>query len=247
MVIVLRVVIGDAGDAGVHVRSAQFLGADDFAGRRLHQRRPGEKDRALLADDDRLVRHRWHIGSARGARAHHHADLRDAFGRHRRLVVENAAEMIAVRKDVGLVGQVSAPGIDQVDAWQVVLARNVLRAQVLFDRHRIVRSALDGRVVADDHAFATRDPAKPGDDPRRSDGIVVHPVRGELRELQKWRTGIEECLHPLARQQPVAPCGAAPRVGAVVLTSGNLLLEVGQQRGERVAVFPERDRGCRGG
>ena len=159
MMVVLREVIGDAGDARVHVGTAQFLGADDFAGRRLDQRRPGEKDRALLADDDRLVRHRRHVRAARGARAHHHADLRNALGRHRRLIVENAAEMIAVRKDVGLIGQVRAAGIDQVDARQVVLAGDVLRAQMLLHRHRVVRAALHGRVVADDHAFAARDPA----------------------------------------------------------------------------------------
>ena len=49
MVIVLREVIGDARDARVHVGAAQLLGADDLAGRGLHQRRPAEEDRALLA------------------------------------------------------------------------------------------------------------------------------------------------------------------------------------------------------
>ena len=55
VVVVLREVVGDAGDAGVHVGAAQLLGGHDLAGRGLHQRRAAEEDRALLLDDDRLV------------------------------------------------------------------------------------------------------------------------------------------------------------------------------------------------
>ena len=45
------------------------------------------------------------------------------------------------------------------------LARgDLLRAQVLLDRHRVVGAALDGRVVGDDHALAAADPADAGDD-----------------------------------------------------------------------------------
>src|ERR1700761_558251 len=41
-------VVGDAGDAGVELAAAQFLGADVFAGRRFHQGRAAEEDRPLL-------------------------------------------------------------------------------------------------------------------------------------------------------------------------------------------------------
>ena len=44
--VVLGQVVGDAGDPGVDVRAAQLLRRDVLAGRRLHQRRAGEKDRA---------------------------------------------------------------------------------------------------------------------------------------------------------------------------------------------------------
>ena len=55
------------------------------------------------------------------------------------------------------------------------------------------------------------------------------------------RTGIEERLHPLARQQLAAPRVPLPRRGAAALLDlGHPLLEVGHQRGERVAVFRER-------
>ena len=241
MVVVLRKVIGDAGDAGVHVGTAQLLGTDDLAGRRLDQRWSGEKDRALLADDDRLVRHRRHVRPARGTRAHHHADLRDALRRHRRLIVENAAEMIAVRKDVGLIGQVRAPGVDQVDARQIVLARDVLGAQMFLHRHRVIRAALHGRVVADDHAFVTRDPAEPGDDAGGGDGIVVHAVCGKLGELEKRRSHIEQRAHSLARQQLAASGMSFPGHGtAALLDLGDTGFQVSHQCGERVAVAHER-------
>ena len=44
----LRVVVGDAGLARVHVGAAEILGRHHLAGRGLHQRRAAEEDRALL-------------------------------------------------------------------------------------------------------------------------------------------------------------------------------------------------------
>jgi hypothetical protein len=102
----------------------------------------------------RLVRHRRHIGAAGGAGAHDHGDLRDALGRHVGLVVEDAPEMVAVGKHLVLVGQVGAAAVHQVDAGQAVLRGDLLRAQVLLDRHRVVGAALHRGVVADDHDLA---------------------------------------------------------------------------------------------
>jgi hypothetical protein len=135
--------VDDAGAAGMHLGAAQLFGGHHLAGRRLHQRRAAEEDGALPFDDDGFVRHRRHVGAACGARAHHHRDLRDAGGRHVGLVVEDAAEMIAIGKHLGLVRQVGTAGIDQVDARQPVLSRDLLHAKVLLHRHRIVGAALD--------------------------------------------------------------------------------------------------------
>ena len=191
------------------VGAAELLGAHDLAGRRLHERRAGEEDRALLANDDRLVRHRRHVRAARRARAHDDGDLRDAFRRHRRLVVEDAAEVVAVREDVGLVRQVRAARIDEIDARQPVLARDLLRAQVLLHRHRVVGAALDRRVVADDHAFAAGHAADAGDDAGRRDVVVVHAERGELRELEERAARVEQRADALARQQLAARARAS--------------------------------------
>ena len=118
MRVVARQRVGDAGDAGVQIAAAEVLGADRLAGRGFDQRRAAEEDRALVLDDDRLVGHRRHIGAAGRAGAHHHRDLRDARRRHARLIVEDAAEMLAVGKHLGLMRQIGAAGIDEIDAGQ---------------------------------------------------------------------------------------------------------------------------------
>ena len=162
------VVVGDAGLAGVDVGAAELLGGHVLAGRRLHERRAADEDRAGAAHDHRLVAHRGHVGAAGGARAHHDRDLRDARGRHARLVVEDAAEVVAVREHLVLQRQERAARVDEVDAGQAVLLGDLLRAQVLLHGQREVRAALDRGVVRHDHALLTLDDADAGDDARRS-------------------------------------------------------------------------------
>jgi hypothetical protein len=58
--------------------------------------------------------------------------LRDALGGHLRLVKEDAAEMVAVREDLVLAGQVRAAAVDQINARQMILFGDLLGAQVLF-------------------------------------------------------------------------------------------------------------------
>ena len=45
VLVVERLVVGDAGAAGVDLGAAELLGRDVLAGRGLHQRRPAEEDR----------------------------------------------------------------------------------------------------------------------------------------------------------------------------------------------------------
>ena len=154
MLVILGEMIDDAALLRVQVAAAEVLGADLLARRRLHQRRTAEEDRALVADDHALVAHRRNVGAAGGAAAHHAGDLGDALRAHLRLVEEDAAEMIAVGEDLGLVRQVRAAAVDQIDARQPVLLGDLLRAEVLLHRHRIISAAFDRRVVADDHHLA---------------------------------------------------------------------------------------------
>ncbi len=62
------------------------------------------------------------------------------LGRQPRLVVEDAAEVLAVRKDLGLQRQEGAAGVDEIEAGQGVVERDLLRPEVLLHRHRDSRS-----------------------------------------------------------------------------------------------------------
>jgi GrpB-like predicted nucleotidyltransferase (UPF0157 family) len=202
--VVLGEMVGHARHRGVHVGAAQRLGIDHLAGRRLHQRRAAEEDRALFLDDDRLVAHRRHVGAAGGAAAHHHRDLRDVLRAHPRLVVEDPAEVLLVGEHLVLQRQEGAAGVDQVDARQPVLARDLLRAQVLLDRHREVGAALDRGVVGHHHHFLAQHPADAADHPGRGRGAVVHVLGGERRDLQERRARVEQGGDAVARQQLAA-------------------------------------------
>ena len=182
--VVVGQMVGDAGDLGVQVAAAELLGGHHLAGGGLHQRRAAEEDGALVADDDGFVAHRGHIRTACGARAEHRGDLRNALGAHGRLVVEDAAEVFAVGEHLVLPRQERAAGVDQVDARQPVLRRDLLCAQMLLDRDRVVRAALDRRVVGHDHAFAAGHPADAGDHPGAGAFVVVHAVGGQRRRAR---------------------------------------------------------------
>ena len=137
VLVVLGEVVDDPRARRVQVSAAELLGGHDLADRGLHERRAAQEDRALVADDHGLVAHRGDVRAAGGARSEHGGDLRDALRRHLRLVVEDAPEVIAVGEHLVLLGQERAPRVDEVDAGQPVLERDLLGAQVLLDGHRV--------------------------------------------------------------------------------------------------------------
>ncbi len=83
----------------------------------------------------------------------------------------------------------------------MVLLGDLLRAQMFFDRQRIVRSALHRRVVGDDHAVDARNFSYAGDDARARRRAVVKAVGGELSDFEKGRAGIKQQVDALARQK----------------------------------------------
>jgi hypothetical protein len=120
------------------------------------------------------------------------------------LLEERAAEMVAVGKDAILLGQESPAAIDEVEAGQAVLERDLLSAQVLLDRLVEERAALHGGVVGDHHARHARDRADPGDDPGRRDLVAVELPGGEGREFEEGRERVEEVVDALA-DRPARP------------------------------------------
>ena len=123
---------------------------------------------------------------------------------HLRLVVEDAAEVVAVGKHLVLVRQVRPARVDQVDAGQPVLRGDLLRAQVLLHRHRIVGAALHGGVVRHHHDLLPRDPADAGDHPGRRRVAAVEPVRRRRADLEERAPGVEQPRHPVPRQHLAA-------------------------------------------
>ena len=185
----------------MQIATTELLGGDHFPGGGLHQRRAAQEDRALVADDHRLVTHRRHISATGGAGSEHGRDLRDALGAEFGLVVEDPAEMVAVGEHLVLARQEGAAGVDEVDAGQPVLSGDLLGPQVLFDRNRVVGTTFDRCVVGHDHAFATGYPADTGDDAGPRALVVVHPVGGKRRDLEQRAAGIEQAVDSVAGQQ----------------------------------------------
>ena len=236
VLVVVGEVVGDARQAGVDVRAAEVLGRDLLAGRRLHQRRAADEDRAGPLDDHRLVAHRRDVGAARGGRAHDDGDLRDPGRRQVGLVVEDPAEVLAIREHVGLQRQERPARVDEVDARQAVLGGDLLQAQVLLHRHREVRAALDRGVVGDDRDLAAADDPDAGHDPRRRRLAVVHVPGGERRQLEERGAGIHQAVDAIAREQ-LAPA-RVPRDGLVAAAALDERESLPQLRDQRQVGVP---------
>ena len=70
---------------------------------------------------------------------------------HAGLIVEEAAKVITVWEDIGLMWQIRATGFDEVDAWESVLLRDFLGAEMLFDCYWVVGAALHTLVGSDEN------------------------------------------------------------------------------------------------
>jgi hypothetical protein len=125
----------------------------------------------------------------------------------------------------------------------VVLLRDLLRSQVLLDGHRVVGAPLDRGVVGDHHHFLPRDAPDARDDARGRHVPVVHPVRGERRELQEGGIGVEQALDALACGEfsaldvplPSALAAASTGLGRALAQLGEELVVGSSVRGELVA------------
>jgi hypothetical protein len=240
MAVALGQVVGDAADAAVHVAAAQGFDIDHFLGRRIHQLRPAEEHRTLIAHDHRLVAQRRQVGAAGRGRAMHGRDLRDALARHADLVVEDRAELPVVGKDEGLLRQVGAARLDHGDARQPVLPGEHLRPHMLLRGDAVVGAALHRGVVDHQHARPAADQADAGDDAAARGHAVVQALAGELAELEEGRAGVEHRGQPFARQQLAAFLVQAARLlGAADQGPRAARVQVGDARQVGVAVARE--------
>ena len=141
------------------------------------------------------------------------------------------AEVVAVREDLVLVEQHRAARVDQVDAGQAVGVGDLLRAQVLLHRHRVVGAAGDRGVVGDDHAAAAFDEADAGHDARGGDLAAVHFVRGDGGDLEEGAARVEQLGDALAGQQLAAgDVALAGLLRASLGGAGEQVAQVGDER-----------------
>lgn len=183
VLVVIGQVVGDSGEAGVDVASAQVFGGNFFASGGFYERRSAEEDGALAFDDDGFIGHGGDVGSAGGAGTHDGGDLGNASGGEVGLVVEDASEVVFIGEDFGLEGEKSSAGVDQVDAREVVFEGDLLGAQVLFDGDGEVGSAFHRGIVGDDDALFALDASDPGNDSGAGGIAVVHSVGSEGGEF----------------------------------------------------------------
>ena len=116
--------------------------------------------------------------------------------------------MPLIGEDLVLLRQEGAARIDHVNAGKPVLPRDILRAQMLLHRHRIIGAPLDGRVIGDDDAFAPGYPAHPGDNAGGMHITPIETVGRQRRQFEKGRTWVDQEIDALARQH-LAPRGMA--------------------------------------
>ena len=238
MFIILSKVVRHTRKTRVHICAAQFLRSDILPSSRLDQRRACQEDRAGAFYDNRLIAHGGHVRSAGCARAHYRRNLRDSFGAHARLVIEDASEMVGIGKDFILHGQKSAARIHQIDARQVVLFGNFLGAQVFLYCHRVIRSPFDGGVVCHDQYLAPGYPPDASDDPCPCDVVFIQVESCQRRKFEKWRSRIQQKVDALPDEQfslllvafPVPGFASLARLGdllAQLIRQGALVFGVG--------------------
>ena len=205
----------------MHIGAAQVFDRHVLAGRRFHQRRTAEEDRAGAPDDDVVLAQCRHVGAARRAVTEHDRDLRDAqFGKDG-LIAENASGQIPVREDLRLKRQEAARAVAQVHDRQPVLDRDVEGPDNLFHRQRIPGAALHAGVVGVDDDFPPVDDADAADDAGTGNLPAIFGIGGKRRQFEERRAGIEQQFDAvahehfvLARQtlevarRPLAPGGA---------------------------------------
>jgi len=75
---------------------------------------------------------------------------------------------------------------------------------VLLDGDRIVRAALDRRVVSDDHALEPVHAADAGDDAAGRDPVVVEFMARKLADLEERRTRVDQPVDAVAHQHLAA-------------------------------------------
>ena len=202
--IVLGQVLSGAGGLRVHLRATQFFIGGDFAGGGLEQRWPGEEQLGLAAHHHHVIRQARLIRTAGRGRTMHHGDLRQAHGRHARLVGKAAC---AFDENLGGVVEVGAAAFGEGHHRQFVLHGDLLQAQGFLQPGGGNGAALDRAVIGHHQHAHAADIADTGDQPATGGAavlVVVEFVAGQAGQFQERRAGVQQQVEALTGQQLAA-------------------------------------------
>ena len=173
-----------------------------------HPRRP-EIHRRVGFDHDHQVAEGGDVRAARRAGPEQAADLRHLAGQ-RHLVAEDPPGSAPAGKQVDLVGDPGARGVDEPEDRQLIAERDLSHPDDLLDRPRAPGSRLHTRVVGDHEGGPALDQTAPGDHPvgRQTvgQGVGELAVLGERipdRRAGRSGPGRRACSPPPASRPPV--------------------------------------------
>ncbi len=101
-----------------------------------------------------------------------------------------------------------------------MLAGDLLRAQVFFDRQRKVGATFHGGVVGHDDAFDPRDAANAGHHASGRHIVVVNVVGGQRRKFQKRRAFVNQVVDAITYEQLATALMAGTRLLTAALRNG---------------------------
>ncbi len=94
---------------------------------------------------------------------------------------------------------------------------------MLLDRNREIGAAFHGGIVAHDHYLPVGYSPDARDHAGAGHLVTIKAIGRQLADLQKGRAGIEQTLHPIARQQLAARHMLVPRAFRAALRCGGHL------------------------
>ena len=230
-----------AADLRVHFGAAELFSGRFLADGSLHQRGTCEKQARAFGHKD-VIAHNRQIRAAGYAHAHDRGDLRNAHGRHDRVVAEDPAEIVGIGKDVFLQWEKNARRVDQVDRRNPVFDGDVLRANDFFRCHREERAGFYRRVVCNDHEEASADAGETGDGSggRRAAPFFVHFKSREGAEFKKVGAGIDQLGDTFAGSQtPFLVLGLDGFAAAALADDFVLILDLGEKVDYAARIFLE--------
>ena len=150
-----------------------------------------------------MIAHDGQIGSSRDAHSHDGRHLRNAHRAHHGVIAEDPAKIVRVREYVLLKRQKNARGIHEINCWNAILDRDVLRANHFFRGHREESAGLHCRVVGDDHEQPPAHLRQARDRAGRGCAapLLVHAERGVEAQFKERRFGVDQFGDAFARRE----------------------------------------------